>query len=176
MLVITATLPHLLKKLSSQERKKFAVSNFICTFAVQLGKRSVFSSGSFATCTRRASDSLIVCGSSSVGRAQPCQGWGRGFESRLPLFFMSVVRLVEVYLPHFLVRGIVVQNVGLLFLPRYITPSIFIKRYRSAWEVKDKGSFFLLAWKKRILLFLLHRHYALFDFLFFCSSFALNPI
>ena len=24
-------------------------------------------------------------GSSSVGRAQPCQGWGRGFESRLPL-------------------------------------------------------------------------------------------
>ena len=27
-----------------------------------------------------------VRGSSSVGRAQPCQGWGRGFESRLPLF------------------------------------------------------------------------------------------
>ena len=24
-------------------------------------------------------------GSGSVGRAQPCQGWGRGFESRLPL-------------------------------------------------------------------------------------------
>ncbi len=23
--------------------------------------------------------------SSSAGRAQPCQGWGRGFESRLPL-------------------------------------------------------------------------------------------
>ncbi len=27
----------------------------------------------------------ITCGSSSAGRAQPCQGWGRGFESRLPL-------------------------------------------------------------------------------------------
>ena len=25
------------------------------------------------------------CGSSSVGRAQPCQGWGREFEPRLPL-------------------------------------------------------------------------------------------
>lgn len=24
---------------------------------------------------------------SSVGRAQPCQGWGRGFESRFSLFF-----------------------------------------------------------------------------------------
>ena len=26
------------------------------------------------------------CGNSSVGRAQPCQGWGREFESRFPLF------------------------------------------------------------------------------------------
>ncbi len=26
-----------------------------------------------------------TCGSSSVGRAQPCQGWGREFEPRLPL-------------------------------------------------------------------------------------------
>ena len=25
------------------------------------------------------------CGNSSVGRAQPCQGWGRGSESRFPL-------------------------------------------------------------------------------------------
>jgi hypothetical protein len=25
------------------------------------------------------------CGRSSVGRAQPCQGWGREFESRRPL-------------------------------------------------------------------------------------------
>ena len=27
----------------------------------------------------------IICGNSSVGRAQPCQGWGREFESRFPL-------------------------------------------------------------------------------------------
>ena len=28
----------------------------------------------------------VQCGNSSVGRAQPCQGWGREFESRFPLF------------------------------------------------------------------------------------------
>ena len=27
------------------------------------------------------------CASGSVGRAQPCQGWGRGFESRLALSY-----------------------------------------------------------------------------------------
>ena len=27
----------------------------------------------------------MKCGNSSVGRAQPCQGWGRGSESRFPL-------------------------------------------------------------------------------------------
>jgi hypothetical protein len=30
--------------------------------------------------------------SSSVGRAQPCQGWGREFESRLPLKNSSIVK------------------------------------------------------------------------------------
>ena len=37
---------------------------------------------------RRGSSSLLLftsCGNSSVGRAQPCQGWGREFESRFPL-------------------------------------------------------------------------------------------
>ena len=29
----------------------------------------------------------LVCGNSSVGRARPCQGRGREFESRLPLTF-----------------------------------------------------------------------------------------
>ena len=29
--------------------------------------------------------SHFFCGNSSVGRAQPCQGWGRGSESRFPL-------------------------------------------------------------------------------------------
>ena len=31
------------------------------------------------------------CGNSSVGRAQPCQGWGRGSESRFPLFFITII-------------------------------------------------------------------------------------
>ena len=43
--------------------------------------------------------SIKKCGNSSVGRAQPCQGWGREFESRLPLILIfvqaAVVRLVQ---------------------------------------------------------------------------------
>jgi four helix bundle protein len=35
------------------------------------------------------------CESSSVGRAQPCQGWGREFESRLPLKLKKSARMVE---------------------------------------------------------------------------------
>lgn len=31
----------------------------------------------------------MCCGNSSVGRAQPCQGWGREFESRFPLKCMA---------------------------------------------------------------------------------------
>ena len=31
----------------------------------------------------------MYCGNSSVGRAQPCQGWGREFESRFPLKTMK---------------------------------------------------------------------------------------
>ena len=33
-------------------------------------------------------------GNSSVGRAQPCQGWGREFESRFPLFFTEGNRAI----------------------------------------------------------------------------------
>ena len=33
---------------------------------------------------------LRSSGNSSVGRAQPCQGWGREFESRFPLSFFQV--------------------------------------------------------------------------------------
>ena len=32
----------------------------------------------------------VVRGNSSVGRAQPCQGWGRGFESRFPLWTLGL--------------------------------------------------------------------------------------
>ena len=38
-------------------------------------------------------DKKKQCGNSSVGRAQPCQGWGREFESRFPL--KQVARMVE---------------------------------------------------------------------------------
>ena len=31
----------------------------------------------------------FLCGNSSVGRAQPCQGWGRGSESRFPLNMLN---------------------------------------------------------------------------------------
>ena len=35
---------------------------------------------------------VFISGNSSVGRAQPCQGWGRGFESRFSLHrYLSVV-------------------------------------------------------------------------------------
>ncbi len=36
-----------------------------------------------------------VCENSSAGRAQPCQGWGRGFESRFSLHAALVVELVD---------------------------------------------------------------------------------
>ena len=41
---------------------------------------------------RRNDLAFIVkdCGNSSVGRARPCQGRGREFESRFPLFFFAV--------------------------------------------------------------------------------------
>ena len=36
-------------------------------------------------CPAKAPARRTTCGNSSVGRAQPCQGWGREFESRFPL-------------------------------------------------------------------------------------------
>ena len=33
----------------------------------------------------------LACGNSSVGRAQPCQGWGRGSESRFPLDYLFII-------------------------------------------------------------------------------------
>ena len=48
--------------------KKFGELKKIVTFAIPIGNNPV-----------------TYCGNSSVGRAQPCQGWGREFESRFPL-------------------------------------------------------------------------------------------
>ena len=66
--------------------KSFADKKFCYIFALAIGKNSWLQSSE-------------QCGNSSVGRAQPCQGWGREFESRFPLkirqlllwlsFFMS---------------------------------------------------------------------------------------
>ena len=49
---------------------------------------------------------FYICGHGSVGRAQPCQGWGREFESRFPLFDRSKVALRFYFakLPFFLIR------------------------------------------------------------------------
>ena len=52
---------------SKKVRKKFAGTEIFSTFALAIR----FKDGN--------------CGNSSVGRAQPCQGWGREFESRFPL-------------------------------------------------------------------------------------------
>ncbi len=41
---------------------------------------------------------VVTCGNSSVGRAQPFQGWGREFESRFPLQKADVAQLVERFL------------------------------------------------------------------------------
>ena len=38
----------------------------------------------------------VKCGNSSVGRARPCQGRGREFESRLPLF--DILNYIEEFL------------------------------------------------------------------------------
>ena len=37
---------------------------------------------------RQAQNNFIICASGSVGGARPCQGRGRGFESRLALFYL----------------------------------------------------------------------------------------
>ena len=57
--------------------------------------RKVLENKNFALSLHPQSDSNIgckvqkLCGNSSVGRAQPCQGWGREFESRFPLLIIK---------------------------------------------------------------------------------------
>ena len=72
--------------------KKFGELKKIVTFAIPIGNNPV-----------------TYCGNSSVGRAQPCQGWGREFESRFPLqiktalmrvlFLFSGLSLKDLYCP-----------------------------------------------------------------------------
>ena len=39
---------------------------------------------------------VMQSGNSSVGRAQPCQGWGRGSESRFPLNILDSLSFAQV--------------------------------------------------------------------------------
>ena len=41
---------------------------------------------------------MVVCASGSVGGVRPCQGRGRGFESRLALFFILEVLFLQGFL------------------------------------------------------------------------------
>ena len=63
----------------------------------------------------------FLCGNSSVGRAQPCQGWGREFEPRFPLHFFG-------WVAEWLCSGL--QNRGRRFDS---DPSLFYKR---GWRPK----------------------------------------
>ena len=45
-----------------------------------------------------SSDRICVCASGSVGGVRPCQGRGRGFESRLALFFILEVLFLQGFL------------------------------------------------------------------------------
>ena len=46
---------------------------------------------------KRPAKFMKYCGNSSVGRAQPCQGWGREFESRFPLRIKEDNRMVVLF-------------------------------------------------------------------------------
>ena len=61
-------------------KKLQAKSDFFCPNAWSVKKKPYL-------CTAFERKRLQKCGNSSVGRAQPCQGWGREFESRFPLTF-----------------------------------------------------------------------------------------
>ena len=60
--------------------------------SVNVTKRGIFvpANGKVYFHAMSAAENAEFCetkrGNSSVGRAQPCQGWGREFESRLPLY------------------------------------------------------------------------------------------
>ena len=57
------------------------------TAKIRPGRRDLWCRASmhYRLASHRATNSLEACGRGAVGSAQPCQGWGRGFESRRPL-------------------------------------------------------------------------------------------
>ena len=81
---------------------KYMKLHFFCIFLpknLHMSKKSSTFAPAFEikdTCAEKKSSVLIFalriknCGNSSVGRARPCQGRGREFESRFPLFFFAL--------------------------------------------------------------------------------------
>ena len=57
----------------------------------------------------RVPSSAQVCENSSAGRAQPCQGWGRGFESRFSLKNRGLLKLLF-FLPALVVELVDTQD------------------------------------------------------------------
>ena len=66
-------------KIGYKEAEYLESWKICCTFASAFGLKFDRSPKGVLT------NGLVVCGNSSVGRARPCQGRGREFESRLPL-------------------------------------------------------------------------------------------
>ena len=66
-----------------QENNPSTAKKLRISFAHSIKQRT------FALAFQKEAHALLetICGNSSVGRAQPCQGWGREFESRFPLNF-----------------------------------------------------------------------------------------
>ena len=74
-----------------------------------------------------------TCGNSSVGRAQPCQGWGREFESRFPLQTNPLMTSSLDPLPKVNVRHHIHRLISVLLL----APPLFLASPAVAHEMSD---------------------------------------
>ncbi len=87
----------------------------------------------------------LFCGNSSVGRAQPCQGWGREFESRFPLQISQ-----SPVLPGFLVSapGLYFFATALTMLTSWLGGRVVMQRIANPWtpvRFRPQPPFFLRA-------------------------------
>ena len=79
--------PHI-QEFNQKVRKKFADFKICLIFAVPFHQmRDV----------AQLKSAFTYCGNSSVGRARPCQGRGREFESRFPLFRKALQRKLRCF-------------------------------------------------------------------------------
>ena len=82
---------------------------------------------------------FLASGHGSVGRAQPCQGWGRGFEPRCPLHCISGPSQAVLFRR----SGQVVRQRPAKPLPPVrirASPPDFSRRLRASFFCKDQGS------------------------------------